>query len=174
MYWITQKLIKERRCWSPKSVKRVEVKKVPIGEPNACLENANLSVFQDVLRSGTRENRVVAGWIVHKPNAEKAYGEAFQHWWNYDMQNKIYFDTTPLHPTTDRAGVEYVLDAEIVNYATKRIKELDHTVGGDLKYQEGAWICEKEINGIITEYKIDNLKIENFMHLKQSAPIMKI
>ena len=164
----------ERRRWSAKSVKCVDVRSVPIGIAKDCLANANLSVFQDVLSSGTRENRVVAGWILHKPEPGMTSGEAFQHWWNYDVRKKVYFDTTPLHPMIEDSGVEYVLDAEILHYATKRFEELDHTVGGDLTLKDGSWLCEKEINSNILTKKIDSLKIENFMHFKKSAPVARI
>jgi hypothetical protein len=171
VYSVTQKLIFERRHWSPKLVKFVDVKRIPIGLANDCLANANLAGLRDVLSSGTRENRVVAGWIVHRPEQGTVRGEAFQHWWNYDVRKKIYFDTTPLHPRVEEAGVEYVLDAEILHYATKKLEELAHTVGGDLTYEDGDWLCEKEINGNRLIRRVDNLKIENLMHFKKNVPL---
>lgn len=174
VFFTTQKLIEERRRWSTRVVKLVPVKRIPIGVPKECLSNANLAIFRDVLSSGTRENRVVAGWLIHKPEQENLHGEFFQHWWNYDVRSKVYFDTTPIHPTAEKHGVEYVLDGEILHYATKKFDELDHTVGGDLTYQDGKWLCEKEIGGNAITTHIPNLKIEHFMHFKKSAPTIKL
>lgn len=97
MYRATRKLIKERsRFCSHFTPKLVKMHWVEIGEAQRCFSNSLSAKVKDVNKSGSSENAIISGWMIHAYNKQHDTTEIIQHWWNFDPILKIHFDTTPL------------------------------------------------------------------------------
>ena len=96
MYKASRTFISERSRHSRFLVQLVQVRRHPIHQAQACLENAYLASRMDILGFGSKQNLVVAGWIAHKYHPVNRVSEFAQHWWNFHPVAREYFDTTPM------------------------------------------------------------------------------
>ena len=69
---------------------------VEIGEAQRCFSNSLSAKVKDVNKSGSSENAIISGWMIHAYNKQHDITEIIQHWWNFDPILKIHFDTMPL------------------------------------------------------------------------------
>jgi len=167
MYKVTRILISEREKYSSFPIHLVKVRRNPIHEKQLCLENANRASKIDVLGSGTDQNEVVAGWLVHRFDPVEKVSEVVQHWWNFDPVKRMYFDTTPLDAEVEAWGFEYLLDDEILHVATTQLIDLEHTVGRDLVLTEDGWhTIEISDDNSAELTKLQDLSIKNLMHFE--------
>lgn len=169
MYSTTRKFISERSRHSKFSLQEVKVRRNPIFDQQNCLQNANRAALLDVLNSGSKQNPVVAGWLIHKFNPLLNNTEIVQHWWNYDPVANVYFDTTPFSNDIEIRGFEYLIDEEILHIATTQLQRLEHTVGRDLIFTNDQWhVIEKIIDSDRADTKLlEGLSIENLMYFKK-------
>lgn len=136
-----------------------------------CLANANLASRIDVLGSGSKQNPVVAGWLVHRYDPVRNVSEFVQHWWNFDPAARVYFDTTPLDKDVEEWGFEYLIDEELLHVATTQLEKLEHTVGRDIVHASGGWHSIETISedGDANLRPIKALSVENLMHFKDPS-----
>jgi hypothetical protein len=167
MYRSSRLFISQRLHHSKFFVGVVNVKRHAINEPNMCLANANLAFKIDVLGSGSKENRVIAGWLAHKYDPDRRISEFVQHWWNFDPIAQIYFDTTPLDKDVEERGFEYIIDEELFHIATTQLSNLEHTVGRDIVHMVDGWhSIEFPEEGEAVLKPIFTLSVDKLMHFK--------
>jgi hypothetical protein len=169
MYRATLELIKERKKHCQRLEPRlVNVQSLPQGEIQDCFHNSVRAQSIDFTGSGTKENLIRSGWIVHPYNSYSDTTEIIQHWWNYDPKLKIHFDTTPFNEGINPNKVEYVEDNEFCEVGTSILDQLECNVGHDLMYHGKSWIrLETQTDGSINQTPLENLSTRNLLIFKK-------
>ena len=140
MYRATRELIRERSKHCHQRLPAfVKVKSQPIGELGNCFHNAVGSQTKDVLSSGSSNNHIRSGWVIHPHSRGDEITEIIQHWWNYDPVLEMHFDTTPFAEDIDVTKLEYVEDNGLCEYGTSSLDQLKCNVWHDLAYSKLGW-----------------------------------
>jgi hypothetical protein len=83
----------------------------------------------------------VSGWLaeplltVQPLQHSKVQRQFTQHWWNFDGQNRQYFDTSP----EIENGAIYILDRDIALFAVDNIERLSSCVSRSVVYASGGF-----------------------------------
>jgi len=169
MYRATRKLIKEReRFCSQFKPNLIKMHWVGDGEPHRCFDNSMAAKRKDVNKSGSTENPIRSGWMVHAYNRNYANTEIIQHWWNYDPKLKLHFDTTPLALDIKASSLEFIEDQELYEFGKAIINEIKTHVGKNLVYMNEKWYAS-EITSVNFQLKLSELKDlshRNILYLK--------
>ena len=81
MYRATRELIKERSRFCDRfRPKLVKMHWVENGEAHSCFSNTLNAKVKDVNNSGSQENPIISGWMVHAYNRQHDTTEIIQHW----------------------------------------------------------------------------------------------
>lgn len=130
-----RELIRQRQQHSKYVVEQVDVKQVAVGVENRCFQNAIRTAENDT----THNIKIVSGWLVGEYD-EKANGTALiQHYWNYDVKGKYYFDITPTSKSEQIH--KYVVDTELMTYSQQPhiYDVIDDCIGHSLWYSNGKF-----------------------------------
>lgn len=120
MFRSTAVLIEARSPYCIHKPDVVPVLRMPVGKPNACLDNA--ADFCDAHRGSV----MVSGWLAHEYDATGT-ADFIQHWWNFHDGQHI--DTTP---QVGDSNCEYVLDAGLYAFAVRNYDRLWSLVASSL------------------------------------------
>ena len=116
MYKASRQLIKDRQPFCRHKLEKVTVKQIGGGELSLCCLNADFAKDKDLNETGSKNNRMISGWLVGPHDKVKNATEISQHWWNFDSISNEYFDITPIADDTVPTMYEYVVDYEIAVY----------------------------------------------------------
>ena len=169
MYRATRELIKERSRFCDRfRPKLVNMHWVENGEVNSCFSNTLNAKVKDVNNSGSQENPIISGWMVHAYNRQHDTTEIIQHWWNFYPMLKIHFDTTPLDAGIRTRSLEFVEDQEIFEFGKMIQNKIKTHVGKNLVFMNKLWFSS-EITSLKSQLKLTPLKDlshHNLLHLK--------
>ena len=169
MYRATRKLIKERsRFCSRFTPKLVKMHWVEIGEAQRCFSNSLSAKVKDVNKSGSSENAIISGWMIHAYNKQHDTTEIIQHWWNFDPILKIHFDTTTLDVGIRARSLEFVEDQEIFEFGKMLQNELETHVGRNLVFMNERWFSSEmtSINSQLKLTPLNGLSHHNLLQFK--------
>lgn len=127
-------LLRQPECEYPIDV--VSVSWLGGGRENKCLRNALKAVVPG-------KNSIVSGWLVTPFDDGNQWQVFAHHWWNYDIAEKRYFDTSP----DIEDGSIYIKDMDIFNYATKNGANLLSHVCLSILLKDGTFFLLKSENG---------------------------
>ena len=165
MYRVTRELIKEReRFCTQFKPNLIKMHWAETGELNRCFTNALAAKNKDVNGSGSKENPIISGWMVHVYNRQNNTTEIIQHWWNFDPILKIYFDTTPLDADVNASSLEFVEDIELFEFGRSIKSEIETYVGKPLVFMGNKWFTS-EFTSIKGELKLTELKDLSYPNL---------
>lgn len=160
MYRATREFIKARQVYAEDKLEVVKVQQTGTRETNRCFENAV---------SEAEENRpavqIVSGWVVDTFNKGMNGSAITQHYWNYNIHEDKYYDTT----LEGKTQLEYVTDSDIQVFAQEIMDELDSCVAMSV-----FWGKNGEYYGVHTDWmdrkqQLDNLSNEELFKLNKNV-----
>ncbi len=152
MYKATRELIKQRQQHSEYVLEVVKVEKRPSMARGRCQRNSHEQV------DSNDDLMLVSGWLIYPYDKFTNSTEIVQHWWNYSISQRIYFDVTE----GEFNDCEYLTDLSIYQYASRNYEILESTVGKSLLLKDGEFMtAEKSFNTIKLEY-IEHLETRCF------------
>ena len=172
MYRVTRELIKEReRFCTQFKPNLIKMHWAGNGEAHRCLTNALAVKSKDFNNSGSTENPVISGWMVHAYNRQNDTTEIIQHWWNFDPILKMHFDTTPLDTEVNASSLEFVEDRELFEFGRSIMSEIKTHVGKPLVFMNKQWFSSEmtSVTGQLKLTKLKDLSHRNLLYLETSA-----
>jgi hypothetical protein len=137
------KFLSRRQAFCKSALDMVYVENLGGGAVNECFGNA----YDQLRQQGIT---IVSGWLAEplqtlQPLRHSQVQRQFtQHWWNFDGQNRKYFDTSP----EIEKGAIYILDRDIALFAVDNIERLSSCVSRSVVYMSGEfYTAEHTLNG---------------------------
>lgn len=119
----------QRQTLSNLAIDIVAVQWVGGGRENFCYLNAQDAYVKNKVL-------IVSGWLALPYDKVLKRRQFTQHWWNFDAERNIYFDTSP----NIEDGAIYIMDCEIALYAAQNIEKLSSCVPQSVLYQNHRFL----------------------------------
>lgn len=114
----------QRQALSNHTIDIVAVQWVGGGRENFCYLNAQDAYVKNKVL-------IVSGWLALPYDKVLQRRQFTQHWWNFDVERNIYFDTSP----NIEDGAIYIADSEIALFAAHNIDKLSSCVPQSVLFQ---------------------------------------
>ena len=128
------KFLTGRQAFCKSALDMVYVESMGGGAVNQCFGNAHDQLQQQGIT-------IVSGWLaeplltVQPLQHSKVQRQFTQHWWNFDGQNRQYFDISP----EIEKGAIYILDRDIALFAVDNMERLSSCVSRSVIYLNGGF-----------------------------------